>query len=120
MFSLLTRLLRNSNLMFLAAFLLGLVLGDYASLLKGYILPVLVLIMTLSTTQITLSELTHVRNYSRDIFFAFVINYVFLSSLILLTSYLLIRDPDLYVGFIVMAAIPPAVAVLPFTYLLKG
>ncbi len=120
MLSLLYRLLRNSNLMFLAAFLLGLVLGGYASLLKGYILPALVLIMTLSTTQITLSELTHFRNYFRDILFVFVINYIFLSGLILLTNYLLIRDHDLYVGFVVMAAIPPAVAVLPFTYLLRG
>jgi BASS family bile acid:Na+ symporter len=76
--------------------------------------------MTLSTTQITLSELTHFRNYFRDILFVFVINYIFLSGLILSTNYLLIRDPDLYVGFVVMAAIPPAVAVLPFTYLLRG
>jgi BASS family bile acid:Na+ symporter len=106
--------------MFLAAFLLGIVLGGYASLLKGYILPALVFIMTLSTTQITLSELTHFRNYFRDILFVFVINYIFLSGLILSTNYLLIRDPDLYVGFVVMAAIPPAVAVLPFTYLLRG
>jgi BASS family bile acid:Na+ symporter len=120
MFSLLYWLLRNSNLMFLAAFLLGLGLGGYASLLKGYILPALVFIMTLSTTQITLSELTRFRNYFRDIFFVFVINYIFLSGLILLTNYLLIRDHDLYVGFVVMAAIPPAVAVLPFTYLLRG
>jgi BASS family bile acid:Na+ symporter len=106
--------------MFLAAFLLGLSLGGYASLLKGYILPALVFIMTLSTTQITLSELAHFKNYFRDILTVFAINYIFLSGLILLTNYLLIRDPDLYVGFVVMAAIPPAVAVLPFTYLLKG
>ena len=86
MFSLLYRLLRNSNLMFLTSFLLGLVLGGYASLLKGYILPALVLIMTLSTTQITLSELTRFRNYFRDILFVFVINYIFLSGLILLTT----------------------------------
>jgi len=120
MFFFLYRFLRNSNLMFLAAFVLGLVLGGYASFLKGWILPALVFIMTLSTTQITLSELTHFKNYFRDILFVFGINYIFLSGLILLANYLLIRDPDLYVGFVVMAAIPPAVAVLPFTYLLRG
>jgi BASS family bile acid:Na+ symporter len=106
--------------MFLVAFLLGLVLGGYAHLLKGYILPALVFIMTLSTTQIALSELAQFRNYFRDILFVFVINYIFLTGLVLLANYLLIRDPDLYVGFVVMAAIPPAVAVLPFTYLLRG
>jgi bile acid:Na+ symporter, BASS family len=120
MLSLLYRFLRNSNLIFLAAFLLGLSLGGYASLLKGLILPALVFIMTLSTTQITLSELTHFKNYFRDILMVFLINYIFLSGLILSANYFFIRDPDLYVGFVVMAAIPPAVAVLPFTYLLRG
>ncbi len=120
MSSLLYRLLKNSNLVFLTAFLLGLFLGGYASSLKGYILPALVFIMTLSTTRITLSELTHIKNYFRDILFVFVINYIFLSGLILLANHLLIRDYDLYVGFVLMAAIPPAVAVLPFTYLLRG
>jgi BASS family bile acid:Na+ symporter len=76
--------------------------------------------MSLSTTRITLSELTQVKNYFRDIFFVFLINYFFLSGLILLANHLLIRDPDLYVGFVVMAAIPSAVAVLPLTYLLRG
>lgn len=120
MLSLLFRLLRNSNLMFLAAFLLGIFLGDYAFTLKAAILPALVFVMTLSTTQITLSELIHFKNYYRDILFVFAINYIFLSGLILLANWLLVRDDDLYVGFVVMAAIPPAVAVLPFTYLLRG
>jgi hypothetical protein len=37
-----------------------------------------------------------------------------------LANYLLIKDYDLSVGYVVMAAIPSAVVVLPFTYLLKG
>ena len=114
------RLLKNSNLTFLVAFLLGLLLGDYASSLKSFILPALVLIMSLSTTQITLSELIHFKNYFRDILFVFLINYIFLSGLILLANQLLVKDHDLYVGFVVMAAIPSAVAILPFTYLLRG
>lgn len=89
MSSLLYRLLKNSNLVFLTAFLLGLFLGGYASSLKGYILPALVFIMTLSTTQITLSELTHIKNYFRDILFVFVINYIFLSGRV--TLYLFIE-----------------------------
>jgi BASS family bile acid:Na+ symporter len=120
MLSFLNRLLKNSNLTFLVAFLLGLSFGGYASHLKGGILPALVLIMSFSTTQITFSELIHVKKYIYDILIVFVINYLFLSSLILLANHLLIKDHDLYVGFIVMAAIPSAVAVLPFTYLLKG
>ena len=120
MLSFLFRYLKNSNLIFLTAFLFGLTVGDFASPLKGYILPTLVLIMCLATTQITLFKLDQVKNYIRDILFVFLINYLFLSSLILLANFLLIRDHDLYVGFVVMAATPSAVAILPFTFLLKG
>jgi len=116
----LRHLLGNSNFIFFIAFLLGLIFGDYASPLKGYILPALVLIMSLSTTRITLSELIHIKNYLRDILFVFLINYIFLSGLILLANHILVKDHDLYVGFVVMAAIPSAVAIIPFTYLLKG
>jgi len=118
--SFLSHYLKNSNLVFLIAFLLGLTFGDYASLLKECILPALVLIMSLSTTQITLFEIIHVKKYIRDILFVFLTNYFFLSGMILLLNHLLIKDRDLYAGFVVMAAIPSAVAVLPFTYLLKG
>jgi len=113
MFLFLHQLLKNSNLIFLCAFLLGLFLGDYAFHLKGYILPALVLIMSLSTTQITLFELAHIKNYFPDILFVFIINYIFLSGLILLANSLLIKDRDLYVGFVLMAAIPSAVTI-PF------
>ena len=120
MVSLLLRLLKNSNLLFLAGFLLGLISGGYASSLKEYILPALVLIMSLSATKVTLSELIHVRKYLRDILIIFIINYIFLSGLILLANHLLVRDHDFYMGYVMMAAIPSAAAVLPFTYLLRG
>lgn len=116
----LRRLLTNSNVVFLSAMVLGLVVGDWAHLFKAWILPALVLIMSLSTTQITLSDFTQVRKYLRDMGIVLVINYLFLSGLILLASHLLIQDQELHAGFVVMAAIPSAVAVLPFTYLLKG
>jgi BASS family bile acid:Na+ symporter len=114
------RFFMNSNLILLAAMVLGLVAGDCAHLFKAWILPALLLIMSLSTTQVTLGNFTQVRLYLRDMAIVFVINYLFLSGLILLASHLLIQDHDLHVGFVIMAAIPSAVAVLPFTYLLKG
>jgi bile acid:Na+ symporter, BASS family len=115
-----SRQLRNSNFVFLAAFLLGLLFGGYAYLLKDFLLPCLVLIMSLGTSQISRFELSRVRDYLWDIFIVFVINYIFLSGIILLANHLIIKDHDLYVGFVIMAAIPSAVAVLPFTFLLKG
>lgn len=117
---LLFRYLRNRNLLLLTAFLVGLIWGDAASSLKGWILPILVLIMTLSTTQITLKELTQIKQYLRDLFIVTLIHYPFLSGLILLANHFWVKDPDLRIGYIVMAAVPSAVAVIPFTFLLKG
>jgi len=114
------RYLKNRNLLLLTAFLLGLFFGDFASSLKGLILPALVLIMSLSTTHITLKELLQIKKYLRDIFIITLIHYPFLSGLILLVNHFWVKDPDLRVGYIVMAAIPSAVAVIPFTYLLQG
>ena len=116
----LSRTLKNSNLVLLLGFLLGLVFGGGASQLKAFLLPALVTIMSLATTQVSLFQLDQVRNHFKDVIYVFVINYLLLSGLILLANALLITDPDLYVGFVVMAAIPSAVAVLPFTYLMKG
>ncbi|MBM4346790.1 MAG: hypothetical protein FJ107_01510 [Deltaproteobacteria bacterium] len=114
------RYLKNRNLLLLTAFLLGLFFGDFASSLKGLILPALVLIMSLSTTHITLKELLQIKKCLRDIFIITLIHYPFLSGLILLANHFWVKDPDLRVGYIVMAAIPSAVAVIPFTYLLQG
>jgi bile acid:Na+ symporter, BASS family len=110
----------NSNVMFLTAIVLGLIAGNYAHLLKAWILPALMMVMSLSTTHVTFGEFTQVRTYLRDMAIVFVIHYLFLSGLILFASHLLIQDHDLHAGFVIMAAIPSAVAVLPFTYLLKG
>jgi BASS family bile acid:Na+ symporter len=114
------RYLKNRNLLLLTAFLSGLIWGDAAHLLKGLILPALVLIMSLSTTHITLNELIQVKKYLKDILIITLIHYPFLSGLILLANHFWVKDPDLRVGYIVMAAIPSAVAVIPFTYLLQG
>lgn len=114
------RYLKNRNLLLLTAFLLGLFFGEFASSFKELILPALVLIMSLSTTHITLKELVQIKKYLRDIFIITLIHYVFLSGLILLANHFWVKDPDLRVGYIVMAAIPSAVAIIPFTYLLQG
>jgi len=48
------------------------------------------------------------------------LNYAILGGLVLGLNFALIRDDSLRAGFVIMAAVPPAVAVIPFTFLLKG
>jgi BASS family bile acid:Na+ symporter len=50
----------------------------------------------------------------------FLLNYLFLSGLILLLASMILEEEVLVLGFVVMAAVPPAVAVVPLTKLLDG
>jgi len=47
-------------------------------------------------------------------------NYMVLGGVILGLSKLFIHDEALWSGFVILAAVPPAVAVIPFTVFLKG
>jgi len=49
-----------------------------------------------------------------------LLNYVVMGGTILLLAWWLISDKDLWAGFVVLAAVPPAVAVVPFSYALGG
>jgi BASS family bile acid:Na+ symporter len=51
---------------------------------------------------------------------AVVCSFLLLGGLLMGLSQLLIRDPELISGFVILAAVPPAVAVIPFTGLLQG
>jgi BASS family bile acid:Na+ symporter len=76
--------------------------------------------MTLSTMGISMSELRSPRVLLIPALGGLAINYVLLGGSILGLSALLIRDEALRSGFIIIAAVPPAVAVIPFTGFLNG
>ncbi|HUT67996.1 MAG TPA: hypothetical protein VMW86_05555, partial [Dehalococcoidales bacterium] len=60
------------------------------------------------------------KNMPRPILTSLLLNYVVLGGLILLMAWWLIDDRELWTGFVVLATIPPAVAVVPFSYALGG
>jgi BASS family bile acid:Na+ symporter len=112
-------MLRNTNAVFISAIIAGLALPALSDFFVGYVLLALIIIMTFSTTQITLS-FADLKGQLRQVFSAFLVNYVFLSGIIVLSSWILLEDPDLIAGFVIMAAVPPAIAVVPLTGLLRG
>jgi BASS family bile acid:Na+ symporter len=60
------------------------------------------------------------RKVSSPILQSLLMNYMVLTLVLIGLSFLIIRDPELRTGFILLAAVPPAVAVIPFTYRLGG
>jgi BASS family bile acid:Na+ symporter len=116
----LTGLLRNRNVILSLAIGLGLLLGQGAQWTAGLVLPALAVVMVLSTISMTGDLFRSPRAWVVPMLSGIVLNYGVLGGLILVLSRVLLRDAALRTGFVLLAAVPPAVAVLPFTSFLKG
>ena len=107
--------LRNSSFIFTLAVVFGFAVPGPAHYLELLITPVLLMMMVFSMVEIDLSVIGDLKGA----IIGFGLNYVLLSGLILLLSSNL-GDQGLRQGFVGMAAVPPAVAILPLTKLLGG
>lgn len=115
------RLLRNRNFILLLAISLGLLIGKpLATWTVPSVLPFLAIVMTLSAIDVTSRELTTLKNIPYSAGSSLLLNYVVMGGITLLLAWWLIEDNDLWAGFVVFATIPPAVGVVPFSYILGG
>jgi BASS family bile acid:Na+ symporter len=103
-----------------AALALGLLWGEGAPWTQKVALPALALVMTLSTMGVSGREFRSPRALLFPILSGLVMNYLLLTGFILGLNFLLIRDDALRIGFIILAAVPPAVGVIAFTGFLNG
>jgi BASS family bile acid:Na+ symporter len=76
--------------------------------------------MTAATAGIDGRNLRSVRAIAAPATIGILMNYVVLSSVILLFNRYFVSDVNISSGFVLVAAMPPAVAVIPFAYILKG
>jgi len=106
---------RNTAFILALAVVLGFVLPGPAERLEFLVIPALFLMMAFSMAGIDLG-LPPLRGAAAG----FLVNYLFLSGLILLLAPMVLEEELLVLGFVVMAASPPAVAVVPLTKLLAG
>lgn len=113
-------LLNKRNILFFFAITLGLALPHPAEWAKHFMIPALALVMTLSTISVPNDYFLKPRGIIRPSLVGIIMNYVLLSGAILILSALLIDSDDLRTGFVLIAAVPPAVAAIPFTALLNG
>jgi BASS family bile acid:Na+ symporter len=113
-------LLRNRNFILPLALALGLLVGQGAQWTENLVLPVLAFIMMLSTTSVTGSLFRSPRMWLGPLIAGIAINYLILGGLILVLSSVFILEQPLRSGFTVLAAVPPAVGVIPFTTFLDG
>ncbi|MBN2808974.1 MAG: hypothetical protein JXR80_05730 [Deltaproteobacteria bacterium] len=113
-------LLRSQNFILFLALFCGLGVGGLAASARVLVLPALGLVMTLSSMGVSGEIFSSPRTLLRPVMAGIGMSYVVLGGTILLMSHFLIRDPAIRAGFILMAAVPPAVAVIPFSVMFHG
>ena len=113
-------LLKNRDFLLILSIVLGLFLGDGAQWTRNLVIPGLAVIMTLAVMGIPGSVFRSPRSLVIPTLVGLVLNYGLHGGVILGLSSLLVREEALQAGFVMVAAAPPAVAVIPFTVILKG
>lgn len=113
-------LLRNRNFILILALTIGLLWGRGTQWTEPLTLPVLVLVMTLATMGVPGSAFRSFRSFARQALAGIAMNYFIQGTFLIALSELLIRDETVRIGFVLLAAVPPAVAVVPFSIFLNG
>jgi len=83
-------------------------------------LPALALIMTLGVMGVPGNVFRSPGALLIPALLGIIMNYLVLASFILVMSMVIISDTELWTGFVILAGVPPAVAVIPFADFLKG
>ncbi|MBU1743479.1 MAG: hypothetical protein KJ649_01070 [Proteobacteria bacterium] len=118
--TLLKNLLRNRNAIFLLALAAALAFPAVTPVTRHLVLPALALAMTLSTMEIGNDLFRKPRTLLFPAFLGIIMSYIILGNIINGLAAVMIRDETIWTGFILLAAVPPAVAVIPFSGFLKG
>jgi BASS family bile acid:Na+ symporter len=113
------KLIKNRNFILISALIIAFILPDAAKYTKDYTVYILALVMTFSTSGIKFKMLADYRSVLRISSQSVLLNYVIHGIILLVPAYF-IFDEVVFNGFVVIAATPPGVAVIPFTYIFKG
>jgi len=111
--------IQNRNVILISALILAFTLPANAKHLKEYTILILGIVMTFSTTGIKFKMLSDYKSVLKVTFQSVLMNYIIHGTIILSIAYFLF-DETIFNGFVVIAATPPGVAIIPFTYTFKG
>lgn len=110
----------NRNFILVFAVIMGMIFGDYATHIKEYTIYVLALTMIFSTTGIDSKALLPIKKLFKPMLVGTILNYFVFGAVVLILAWLLMPTKELFMGFVVIVAAPPGVAVIPFAGILKG
>jgi BASS family bile acid:Na+ symporter len=112
--------LGNRNVLFVASIVLGIAAGEWARYTKAWTLPALAVALALSSTQVEASAFRPWRKLVHPTGVSVFLSFVLQAGTILVFARLLVPEPGLWPGFVMVAAVPPAVGVVSFTDVAGG
>jgi len=113
-------LLGNRNVILVLALSLGLFWGQGVEWTEMLVIPALAFVMVLSTIGVEGSLFRTPSRWLKPAGVGIFMNYVVLGGLIIVLSMFLPLKDSFRTGYIILAAVPPAVGVIPFTSILDG
>ncbi|HUS89006.1 MAG TPA: hypothetical protein VMW91_06495 [Desulfosporosinus sp.] len=114
------KLLRNRNFILLLAAMFGLLLPQGSRWTENLTLPALAVIMSLSTMGVSGNVFRSPRSLIVPAILGILMSYVVLAGFILGIGAIIIHEENIWKGIIILAVVPPAVAIIPFTEYLNG
>jgi len=112
--------LRNRNSILFLAIILGFLFWPLASYSRNLVDVAIILAITLSLSRLDFKRILTKSNLFLSLGSTFLVSFLALGSLLIGLAYLLLDDLDIIYGFVVLAAAPPAIAVIPFSYVMKA
>ncbi len=116
----LMRLILNRNFILVFAVIMGFIFGEKAVYVKDYTMYVLAITMVFATTGIASKALWPPKKLVKPMLVGTLLNYFVFGAVVLLLAWFLMPTEQLFMGFVVVVAAPPGVAVIPFSGILKG
>ncbi|MCK5776546.1 MAG: hypothetical protein KAH25_10230 [Bacteroidales bacterium] len=113
-------ILKNRNTLLIAAILFGLTIGDIAHDFKFLTLYILGIVLSFSTSGISASEMKSKKEMFQSMGMGVALNYFLFALVLIPAAYFLSPSDEIFWGFVVIAATPPGVAIIPFSIMLGG
>jgi len=114
------KLLSNRNIILVLALSLGLFWGQGVEWTEMLVIPAIAFVMVLSTISVDGSLFKIPSRWLKPAATGIFMNYLILGGLIVTLSKLLPLKESFRTGYIILASVPPAVGIIPFTSILDG
>ncbi|MDA3953464.1 MAG: hypothetical protein PF485_07440 [Bacteroidales bacterium] len=114
------KIILNRNFILVFAVIMGISFGNYANYIREYTIYLLAITMIFATTGIDSKALLPIKKLFKPMLVGTILNYFMFGTVVLVLAWFLMPSKELFMGFVVIVAAPPGVAVIPFSGILKG